>query len=271
MSTWQTMLAHELESLAVSPERARELVADCIAESVDAAIAPEQLFGPAVSYAHTLAEALRPTPDRLVRAAHPEIVLRLRGVGKRYRRRTVLRDVDATVRAGECLAIVGSNGSGKSTLLKICAGLIKPSSGTVERSQRIGYVPQDGGTSEYLDAEEHFILFGAARGQSPRVARQAGVHLARNVGWRPRAAQRAGELSGGNRQKLNLVLGEIGSPDLLLLDEPYQGFDQRSYSEFWDQLSRWTDTGTAVVVVTHLLNELNRVDRVIELPAIMEQ
>jgi ABC-type multidrug transport system ATPase subunit len=192
------------------------------------------------------------------------VLLRLTGVGKRYRRRTVLSDVDLTVHAGEVAAVVGANGCGKSTLLRICAGLSRPSSGTVERTRRVGYVPQDGGTTGWLTADEHFTLFGAAAGMAGRRARTTGEHLAGQLAWRP-GPQPVQQLSGGTRQKLNLVLGELHAPDLLLLDEPYQGFDQGTYLDFWRQVYHWRDAGRAVVVVTHLLHELRNVDHVLDL------
>ena len=74
-------------------------------------------------------------------------------------------------------------------------------------------------------------------------------------------------VSGGTRQKLNLALALLADPTILLLDEPYQGFDRGTYVNFWDHCRTWRETGMAVVVVTHMLAELDRVDRVIELPA----
>ena len=73
------------------------------------------------------------------------------------------------------------------------------------------------------------------------------------------------DLSGGARQKLSLALALLGQPGLLLLDEPYQGFDQGSYLDFWHHADAWRRQGRAVVVVTHLLTELNRADQVLEL------
>jgi ABC-2 type transport system ATP-binding protein len=63
------------------------------------------------------------------------------------------------------------------------------------------------------------------------------------------------------------VLGELTRPELLLLDEPYQGFDHGAYVDLWTQIDRWCDTGSAVLIVTHMLGELDRVDRIIELDA----
>jgi ABC-type multidrug transport system ATPase subunit len=74
-----------------------------------------------------------------------------------------------------------------------------------------------------------------------------------------------GHLSGGTRQKLSVVLSELDRPELLLLDEPYQGFDHDSYLDFWDQVFRWRDAGAAVLVVTHLLRDLERIDHVVQL------
>jgi ABC-2 type transport system ATP-binding protein len=191
-------------------------------------------------------------------------------ITKKYGRSTVLDGVDLRVHAGEVVAIVGANGCGKSTLLRICAGLVSPDSGTVQVHGRLGYCPQDGGVVELLTPDEHFVLVGAGRGFSRTKSRSAGRTAAAALDWP--GARRAGvarHLSGGTRQKLNLVLSGLGDPDVLLLDEPYQGFDQGSYLDFWQQVWAWRGEGKAVVVVTHLLNELDRVDTVLDLtPAV---
>jgi len=74
-----------------------------------------------------------------------------------------------------------------------------------------------------------------------------------------------GDLSGGTRQKLNVVLAAMGRPSVLLLDEPYQGFDGDAFLDFWEQVWIWRDAGAAVVVVTHRPEQLKRVDHVLEL------
>lgn len=266
---WPQVFTAELERLGLQPGRARELTRETLGQADEAGEYPDQLFGPAHLYArhlvaelHTAAPASRGGP----RPAGP-VLLELRGVTKRYRRRTVLAPVDLTVRAGEVAAVVGANGCGKSTLLRICAGLVRPSGGEVRRSRRVGYVPQDGGTVGWLTPAEHFTLFGAAADLSGRRARSTGDHLLARLAYRPRRDELTQHLSGGNRQKLNLVLGELHSPDLLLLDEPYQGFDQGTYLDFWQQVFAWRDAGRAVVVVTHLLHDLENVDQVLDLGA----
>jgi ABC-type multidrug transport system ATPase subunit len=179
----------------------------------------------------------------------------------------VLREVDLTVRAGQVAAVVGANGCGKSTFLRICAGLVSPDTGAVTVYGALGYCPQQGGTSEFLTADEHYVLVGAGRGMSRSASRDAGRAAAGALDWTDRTAVRAGHLSGGTRQKLNLVMAGLGTPDVLLLDEPYQGFDRGSYLDFWREVFRWRDEGRAVVVVTHLLSQLDKVDSVLDLSA----
>jgi ABC-type multidrug transport system ATPase subunit len=94
----------------------------------------------------------------------------------------------------------------------------------------------------------------------------SGVEILDRLGYPADASTKVVRaLSGGTAQKLNLALAMLGDADILLLDEPYQGFDQGSYLNFWDFAERWRQAGRAVVVVTHLLAELNRVDEVVEL------
>ncbi|MFI5908808.1 ATP-binding cassette domain-containing protein [Dactylosporangium sp. NPDC051541] len=191
--------------------------------------------------------------------------LRASGISKRYGRRTVLESVDLTVHAGQVAAIVGANGAGKSTFLKICAGLISPDAGTVTVSGALGYCPQQAGLFQFLRPDEHFELFGAGRGVGKAPSRRAGRRMARELSWEAADAPAARHLSGGTQQKLNLVLAALGDPGLILLDEPYQGFDRGSYTDFWEWVFRWRAEGRAVVVVTHMLNVLDRVDTVLDL------
>lgn len=269
---WAAELSRHLTEAGVEGVEARALADDALAEAQDVGQEPVTLYGPATAYANTIAQAIRSataarTP--LARTRGP-VMLRLRNVTKRYRRRPVLRDVNLTLRGGEVAAVVGANGSGKSTLLNICAGAVRATSGTIERTPRVGYAPQQHGVSPFLTATEHFRLFGAVQGMTARKSLSTGAHLAQKLGWRPRADVVAAQLSGGTQQKLNVVLSELARPDLILLDEPYQGFDQASYLDFWDQVFAWRDAGAAVLVVTHLLHDLERVDHLLELPRVDE-
>lgn len=220
-----------------------------------------------MAYASTLARTVRlAETEALAPDRHQgEVVLRMQSVSKRFGKREVLHDIDLELRTGEIAAVVGANGSGKSTLLGICAGLIRPSSGVVQRTPNVGYAPQLGGVAPLLTPDEHFRLFGAAYHMGPRQATTTGRRIASLLGWQPHRDVVASHLSGGTQQKLNVALAELDSPDLILLDEPYQGFDEDSYLVFRNQLFYWRDRGAAILMVTHMLHDLHNVDHVVEL------
>jgi ABC-2 type transport system ATP-binding protein len=194
----------------------------------------------------------------------PSTAISATGLAKRYGRRQVLRDADLTVSHGEVVALIGENGAGKTTLLRICAGLLAADTGSLVLAGQVGYCPQDPGVVDLLTADEHLALFAAAC----RIPRREGLRIGRGIldelGFPAGERAVARDLSGGTRQKLNLALTLLSDPTVLLLDEPYQGFDQGAYVDFWGLVHRWRDEGRAVVVVTHLLTELHRVDRVLQ-------
>jgi ABC-type uncharacterized transport system ATPase subunit len=267
---WGARFVEHLGEAGIEAGEARKLADEAVSEAHDVGRDPAVLYGPAMAYAGIVAQTVRTTTATaapLDRAPGP-VVLRLTKVAKSYRRRPVLRDVDLTLRGGEVAAVVGANGSGKTTLLNICAGMTRATSGVVERTPRIGYAPQEHGISPLLTTPEHFRLFGAAHGMNARTAHATGIQLSGQLGWRPRPDLVAARLSGGTQQKLNVVLSELSRPDLILLDEPYQGFDQASYLDFWNQVFKWRDAGAGVLVVTHLLHDLERVDHLLELPRV---
>jgi len=261
--SWLWMLAGELRRQGLDPGQVATVVTDARNHLRDSAEDPYQTFGAPERYALAVAESLAGPASR-GRPLGP-VRLEARGISKRYGRRHVLRDVNLTVRSGQIAAIVGANGSGKTTLLRICAGLLSPDAGTVTVQGRISYSPQEGGTMPFLLPDEHFILVGAGEGLPRDRAKASGRAWAQTLGWDDVGATPARLLSGGTRQKLNLVLSTLAGADLLLLDEPYQGFDRGAYVNLWEQLWRLRDEGAAIVVVTHLLNQLDQVDHVLDL------
>jgi ABC-type multidrug transport system ATPase subunit len=186
---------------------------------------------------------------------------------KRYGRTTILEDANLEVSAGEVVALTGENGAGKSTLMKICAGLVRADSGKVRVAGGIGYCPQAPGLFQLLTADDHLVMFGRGSGLSRSEAVRRGHEILAEFDFPLRERTVTRDLSGGTRQKLNLALALLNDPVVLLLDEPYQGFDRGTYVNFWDHCDKWRSAGKAVVVVTHMLAELERVDRVVELPA----
>ena len=194
-----------------------------------------------------------------------EPLLLATGIVKSFGRKRVLDGVDVEARAGEAIAIVGENGAGKSTLLRICAGLEQSDGGTVRIDGRVGYCPQEPGLFDLLTADEHLALLAPALGLSREQGIREGRRLLGELGFPVGERAQARRLSGGAKQKLNLAVALLGGARVLLLDEPYQGFDHGAYVSFWEHVSRWRAEGLAVVIVTHLLADGGLVDRVVEL------
>ena len=268
---WYRSFEAELASHGLPAAEVHRTTASTRAEAEAAGVPPGDLYGPAVLYAREVASALRdyqadvPAPT----AAAPA-VLRLTEVSARRGRRTILSDLHLTVRRGEVVAVVGANGAGKSTLLQLCAGLLRASSGRIERTPHFGYAPQLDSLAPLLTVDEHLRLFGAARGMRRGRSVSTGHRLITRLGWTARGDQTAGTLSGGTQQKLNVALAQLDAPELLLLDEPYQGLDALAYEDLWALISAWRASGAGVLLVTHLLRDVDLVDRVVELPAPQE-
>jgi ABC-2 type transport system ATP-binding protein len=149
------------------------------------------------------------------------------GVWPVRRRVEVLRGADLHVCAGELVGLVGENGSGKSTLMEILVGLLARDGGEVQRPGRLGYCPQLPMLWEKLTVAEHFALFARAYGMDDDQRDSAAGGLLEELQFSHYRDYRVEELSGGTRQKLNLALALMHGPALLLLDEPYAGFDAR--------------------------------------------
>ncbi|MGH3249812.1 MAG: ABC transporter ATP-binding protein [Trebonia sp.] len=190
-------------------------------------------------------------------AATGEPLLQANGIEKAYGRHRVLRGVDLTVSPGQLAAVVGENGAGKSTLLEILAGTLAADGGQVRLTGTLGYCPQAPVLNGNLTVAQHLRYFAAAH----RLATlDLADELLDSLGYRQYRDQTAGTLSGGTRQKLNLTLALLHDPDILLLDEPYQGFDWETYLRFWDLAARLRDRGKAIVIITHLVFEQERFD-----------
>lgn len=184
--------------------------------------------------------------------------LEARGITKRYGRSTILRDVSFSLAAGSLVGIVGENGAGKSTLLRILAGELRPSGGAVALAGALGYCPQAAILNEALTVAQHIDYFRAAYRLADTLRADELVERLGFARYRDTAVR---ALSGGSKQKLNLTLALMHDPAVLLLDEPYQGFDWETYLRFWELATELRQRGRAVLVISHLVYDRSRFDR----------
>lgn len=188
-----------------------------------------------------------------------------RGVWPHRQSLPVLRGVELELRRGEIVGLAGENGSGKSTLMKILVGALRRDGGSLQRSGTLGYCPQQPVLYERLTCDEHFELFGRAYGlDGARVDAMRSEHY-ETFGYGRWASARVEELSGGTRAKLNLGLAMMHEPDLLLLDEPYAGFDWETYLRFWDTTAERRDAGRTLLIISHFIADEARFDRIVDL------
>ncbi len=187
-----------------------------------------------------------------------QTALAVRGVSKRYGHRQVLSDVSFTLSVGALVGVVGENGAGKSTLLRILAGELRPSAGAVSLGGRMGYCPQAPILNEALTVAQHLDYFRAAYRLS--TLRRAD-ELVERLGFARYRDTPVRALSGGSKQKLNLTLALMHDPAVLLLDEPYQGFDWETYLRFWELAAELRRQGRAVLIISHLIYDRSHFDQ----------
>jgi ABC-2 type transport system ATP-binding protein len=206
------------------------------------------------------ASGLPPSVDPVLRVT--EVTKSFRhGVPGRRSTVAVLRGASLEVAPGELVGLVGENGSGKSVLMKIIVGLLARDGGEVERGGSLGYCPQEPLVWEKLTVAEHFQLFARAYELDGERAADAEQRMLGELQFERYRDYRVEELSGGTRQKLNLALALMHEPALLLLDEPYAGFDWETYLRFWEMAEGRRARGMAILVVSHLLTERERLSR----------
>jgi ABC-2 type transport system ATP-binding protein len=181
-----------------------------------------------------------------------------RGLIKRYGSRDALRGVDLEAAAGELVAVIGPNGAGKTTLLSILAGIAKPDAGTVSVPKgEVGWVPQQAGLYRRLTVEENLLLF--ARLERHADPQRSAREMLALTGLEERRGEIVARLSGGNQQRINIAIGLLARPSVLLLDEPSVGLDPRQRARLWRFVSALaSERGTTVIFSTHDIQEAER-------------
>jgi ABC-2 type transport system ATP-binding protein len=176
---------------------------------------------------------------------------------KRFGSREALRGVSLSAGPGELVAIIGPNGAGKTTLLSILAGIARPDEGEVASADgAIGWVPQQAALYRRLTVEENLLLFARLEGHAdPRASTDEMLEL---TGLGERRGEIVARLSGGNQQRINIAIGLLSRPAVLLLDEPSVGLDPRQRARLWEFVSSLAGGGTTVIFSTHDIQEAER-------------
>jgi ABC-2 type transport system ATP-binding protein len=184
-------------------------------------------------------------------------VLEAEGLVKRYGEREALKDVSLSAARGELVAVIGPNGAGKTTLLSILAGIQTPDEGSVSRAPaEVGWVPQQPALYGKLTVTENLALFAHLEkvgDVDATVERMLDL-----TGLGDRSGDQVAELSGGNRQRVNIAIGLVGEPEVLLLDEPSAALDPRQRERLWNFILRLAGGGTTVLFATHNVQEAER-------------
>ena len=184
-------------------------------------------------------------------------VLEARNLEKRFGDRVALRGVSLTAASGDLVAIIGPNGAGKTTLLSLLAGNLQPDGGEIAaKPERIGWVPQQQSLYGKLTVEENLRLF--AQLERCEDVDETVARMLEQTALHERADDQAHTLSGGNRQRLNVALGLLADPTLLLLDEPSTALDPRQRDRLWEFVTGLSGAGTTVVFTTHNVQEAER-------------
>jgi ABC-2 type transport system ATP-binding protein len=180
-----------------------------------------------------------------------------RGVTKHFGSRVALKGVSFTADPGERLAVIGPNGAGKTTLLSILAGMQRADEGEVEPApSAVGWVPQQPAVYSKLSVAENLRLF--ARLEKISDVEPAVGRMLDQTGLRERADDELSTLSGGNKQRVNIAVGLLAAPPVVLLDEPSSSLDPRQRERLWEFISALAQGGTTVVFSTHNVNEAER-------------
>ncbi len=193
----------------------------------------------------------------------------IENITKQYGEQRAVNNVSLTIEAGEKVALLGHNGAGKTTLIKMILGLVAPSAGNIQvlgkragsRNVRkhSGFLPENVAFHGSLTGREQMHYFAALKS----IKKKRADEILERVGLADAANRRISTYSKGMRQRVGLAQALLGAPKIILLDEPTSGLDPISRHDFYDIIEELSGAGTAVLISSHALTEMEtRTDRI---------
>lgn len=187
-------------------------------------------------------------------------VLKIRNLNKRFDRIEALSDFNLDVKKGTILGLLGPNGAGKTTLLRIINGILTKDSGDVKileedvnlkTAQRIGYMPEERGLYDNMTVADQIIFFGQLKGGNPTRLREVMREFLNLFNISDYENRKIKELSKGNQQKVQIITTLVHEPDLLILDEPFSGFDPINGALLQQLINKLHQRGTTIILSSH--------------------
>ncbi|MGB3861480.1 MAG: ABC transporter ATP-binding protein [Candidatus Aminicenantaceae bacterium] len=194
-----------------------------------------------------------------------QICLICHDIKKSYGRFQILKGCSFELREGEFVGLVGENGSGKSTLIRCILGFTQVNSGAIKLKGSVGYCPQDNILNRRYRVLEHFKLIEALYRKNNSIDSDFIEINIDRLKLRPFLKSSIGNLSSGTYQKVKFLTSIYHSPRLIILDEPYDGFDWRMYLAFWEIVKDLKSRGAAILMISHLIYDRENFDRIFEL------
>ena len=201
-----------------------------------------------------------------------ERLIKIEKLSKSFGEQKVLDKIDFNLESGEIVGLIGPSGSGKSTLIKTMLGMEKADEGEAlvldykmpkrEILSNIGYMAQSDALYEMLTGYENLEFFGKMKGVPSDKLKKEIEYIAEVVDLTDDLKKLVSKYSGGMKRRLSLAIALIGSPELLILDEPTVGIDPSLRKNIWKELFKQRDNGVGILVTTHVMDEAELTDKV---------
>ncbi|QHE51034.1 ABC transporter ATP-binding protein [Pontibacillus sp. HMF3514] len=198
-------------------------------------------------------------------------MVRVKDVAHSFGREEVLKEVNLSIQEGEIFGLLGPSGAGKTTLVKMIVGILEADRGeawvkdvkmpSLEQMKVLGYMAQSDALYNELSARENLDFFGSIYGLKSKKRKQRIEEVMNIVDLYDHLDKPVHKYSGGMKRRLSLAAALLHEPDLLILDEPTVGIDPILRQSIWNELKRWQENGTTIIVTTHVMDEAGKCDR----------